>query len=241
MEVDAVPQRRAPACLVAAGAILFICTGCSAPPPPQSQPAPLGPRATLVQLIELRTGHKYREMSPLIVPGQAAQVVDFFLSLDDFLAANGRLGDWLSDHGAVGLAQTIDQSYVADDLATYAGEDLGIFSRRVELLDALVAGDQATVSFTVANRVPAHHARLRRIDAIWRYDAGQGYSPDLPAAFHDLARALDELRGELEHGRISEAELHGSPDVFLEKVQARLRRGVALLSKAQAAAAGKRE
>lgn len=191
--------------------------------------------------MELRAGHKYREMAALIVPERASEVESFLMALDDFRAANGRLGNWLEAHAAVGLAQTIDQSYVADDLSIYANEDLSIFSRQVELLDAHVAGDEAIVSFTLRGRVPAKRAHLRKVDGTWRYDPGPGYSEHLPAAFHDLARGLDQMRAELESGRVSEADLRGSPDAFLEKVQARLRRGVNLLSKAQAAAAEKRK
>ena len=222
--------------------VLATCDGCSPPPAaaPQTQPAELGPRATLVRLMDLRAGHKYREMPALIVPERAPEVEDFLLALDDFIAANGRLGNWLGAHGAVGLAQTVDQSYVVDDLSIYANEDLSIFSRQVELLDAHVAGDQATVSFTLGGRVPAKRAHLRKVDNTWRYDPGPGYSEHLPAAFHDLARGLDQMRAELEGGRVSEADLRGSPEAFLEKVQARLRRGVNLLSKAQAAATAAR-
>jgi hypothetical protein len=225
------------------GGALVACVGCSPPsrPVPQTQPAGPGPRLTLVRLTELRAGHKYRDMTALVVPERAQQVESFLMALDDFLAANGRLGNWLCDHGAVGLAQTIDQSYVADDLRIYAGEDLGIFSRHVELLDAQIDADEATVSYTAGERVPAQRVRMRRVDGTWRYDPGPGYSEHLPVAFHDLARGLDQMLTELETGRISDADLRGSPDVFLEKVQARLRRGVSLLSKAQAAAAGKGE
>jgi len=48
-----------------------------------------------------------------------------------------------------------------------------------------------------------------------------------------MARALDGLRAELESGRPPPEELRRNRDKLMDKVQARLRRGVSLLNKAQ--------
>jgi hypothetical protein len=216
----------------------LLCAGCTRAPTPASAPAPtpsISPRATLTQLIELHVAQKYHDLPPLVVSGRGDDVVKFLMAVDDFLAANRRLCDWLREHVGLGLSQIIDQSYVVDDLAIYAGDDLGVFSRHVELLDSAVEPDQATVAFTIAERLPARHARLRKIDGGWRYDPGPRFSDDLPTAFHELARGLESVLADLEYGRLSADALSGSPELLLEKVKARLRRGVNLLSKAQAA------
>lgn len=213
--------------------------GCTRAPTPAAARAPtsaISPRDTLVRLIELRVARQYRELTPLVVPGRGDDVVQFLMAVDDFLAANHRLCDWLRDHVGLGLSQIIDQSYVADDLALYAGEDLGLFSRQVELLDVAVEAEQATIAFTIAERLPARHARLRKSEGVWRYDPGPRFSDDLPTAFHELARGLESVLADLEYGRLSADALSGSPELLMEKVKARLRRGVNLLSKAQAAA-----
>jgi hypothetical protein len=224
------------ACTLLAAAATW--AGCSrSPPPPVQQTGPPagGPRQTLLRLVELRDQHKYREMPALIVPHRGKPVVDFLMAVDDFLASNRRLCNWLRDHVGVGLSQIIDQSYVVDDLGTYAGEDLAIFSKHVELLDDAIHDHLATVSFTVESRLPAKWARLCRLDGSWRYDPGPQLSEHLPAAFRELARGLDLVLTELESGRIPMQELSARPELLMEKVKARLRRGVNLLSKARAA------
>ena len=217
------------------------CTRAPTPAAAQARTPTISPRDTLARLTELRVAQKYRDLTPLVVPGRGEDVVKFLMAVDDFLTANRRLCDWLRDHVGLGLSQIIDQSYVADDLAIYAGEDLGLFSRQVELLDVAVETDQATVAFTIAERLPAGHVRLRKIDGVWRYDPGPRFSDDLPAAFHELARGLESVLADLEYGRLSADALTGSPEILMEKVKARLRRGVNLLSKAQAAEAGRHE
>lgn len=223
---------------LAGAAVLALLAGCSRPPAAASAStatAAVGPRATLQRLSELRGQQRHRELSGLIVPQHGENVVQFVMAVDEFLTANRRLCDWLGDHAGLGLSQTIDQSYVADDLVVYAGEDLGVFSRHVELLDEAVVADQATVTYTVENRLPAKRARLRQVGSAWRYDPGSACPDELPAAFQDMARGLESLLAELEHGKLDVARLRDDPELLMEKVKARLRRGVGLLSKAQAA------
>lgn len=206
------------------------CAGCDRPPPAAAQSGPQAAAAagqTLRRLLDLRAQRQYTQMPPLIVPACGHQVVGTLAAVDEFLDANRRLCDWVRDHVGVGLAQTVDQSYL--------GDNLGVFSRHVELLDAVVVDDQATVSFTVDGRLPARTARLRRFGDAWRYDPEGGYSDDLPAAFRDMARGLDNVRIELERAVIPVAELRNSPERLVTRVKTALHRGVALLSKARAA------
>ncbi len=221
-------------------ALVFLA-GCSRPPAAAARGAAtaVGPRATLQQLCTLRQQQRYNELPALIVPGRGDDVVRFVRAVDEFLAANRRLCDWLGEHAGLGLSQTIDQSYVADDLAMYAGEDLGVFSRHVELLDETVVGERATVTYTVEHRLPAGRARLRSVSGAWRYDPEETCPAELPAALRDMARGLETLRAELESGALALGPLRDDPELLMEKVKARLRRGVNLLSKAQAARAAR--
>ncbi len=198
--------------------------------PASDQP---GPRETLQRIMELRATSRYKELPAYIVPRRGAEVVDFLLAVDAFMAANGRLCNWLRTHVGLGLSQTIDQAYVADDLSIYAGENLGVFSRSVELLDESVTSDVATVTYTTENRLPAKTVRLRRLSGRWLFDPGAPLSPHLAAAFHDMARGLEQVLAELHQGRPTTQQLLDSPEPLQEKVMARLRRGVGLLSKAQ--------
>jgi hypothetical protein len=218
--------------------VLVWVVGCARPAaPPTSAPTSTaqGPRATLRRVLSARAECQYTSLAGLVAPERADDVLQFVSAVDEFLAANQRLCDWLRDHVGLGLSQTVDQAYVADDLATYAGADLGLFSRHVELLDESIVGAQATVTYAIENRLPVLRARLRQVAGAWRYDPGSTCPAELPAAFRDMARGLDALVAELRDGKIDVRLLQGDPEWLMEKVKARLRHGVALLSKAEAA------
>ncbi len=196
--------------------------------------APSAPRATLERLIALRSESKYRELVPWLAPPSGAAVAEVLRAVDEFLAANRRLCTWVRDRVGIGLAEAIDQGYIADELSTYLGGSMSLFGRAVVLLDETVDGDVARVSFTVGGRLPAEQALLRRHAGLWRYDPQATLNPLVNEAFLDMARALDALRSELEAGRPPPEELRRNRDKLMDKVQARLRRGVSLLNKAQA-------
>lgn len=211
----------------------LVCAGCDRSPSQSrsaraGKPAGEAPRRVLQRLIELRGERKYSQLRALIVPWGAHEVIETLTAVDDFLDANRRLCDWIRDHVGLGLAQIIDQSDI--------GDNLGIFSRHAELLDESVTGDEARVSFAVDGRLPARRARLQRIDGTWRYDPEEGYSEYLPAAFHAMARGLERVLDDLQSGRIRADELRDYPERLVQKVKARLHRGVNLLSKARAQA-----
>jgi len=203
-------------------------------------PAGLDPKETLARLISLHRQHNYTELSQLVLSEHRRGVIDLLLALDDFAAANRRLCDYLREDVDLDLAQAVDQAYLLDDLTPYVGPRLAIFSGQVELLDQRTAGDEATVSFSAGQRVPASSVRLQRIDGRWQYDPG-GVSDHLAPAFRDMAGGLDLVLAELRTGRLSDAELRAGPDLLVQRVMAGLRRGVSLLSKAQVTtdAAGK--
>lgn len=230
---------RSAAVIMAVG-VLAGLWGCARSPTPPASPSDAAetPKAVVQRLLNCRSRHQYHDLSALVIADRGAEVVSLLMAVDDFQGANGRLCAWLRSHVGLGLSQTIDQSYVLDDLADYAGDDLGVFSRRVTLLDEAVIGDTATVAYSIEDRVPAKRVRLRRVAGRWLYDPGPPVSEHLPAAFRDMARGLDQVLAELEAGRVTRQQLLDSPEVLQEKVIARLRRGVGLLSRAQAARGG---
>lgn len=214
--------------------------GCSPPAtPPATAPAAEveTPKQVLQRLIALRSARDYRRLPDLTAAGSGPAIVETLLAVDDFLAANGRLCDWVRDHIGLGLSQTVDQSYLGDDLGTYLGPGLGIFSREAELLDETISGGTARVTYLVAHRLPVREVRLQRSAGGWRLDPGGVPSPLLAEAFHDMARGLDRVLAELRSGSLPADAVRDDPQRLIEKVRARLRRGVALLSKARAAEA----
>jgi hypothetical protein len=221
-------------------ASLALSGGCerSVPRPTVAAPIAAGPQETLRELKNLRSRHLYDRMNALIVPAQGHAVVQTLLAVDDFLAANNRLCDWVRDRIGIGLAQSIDQSYLSDDLGFYLCNSMNIFASEVKLLDEAIQGDTAVVSFVAAGRSPAEEARLKRIDGRWRYDPGRVVPDGFAAAFRDMARGLDELSRDLESGQIDVALLRDEREQLMNRVEAKLRRGVRLLSQARAETAG---
>ena len=210
------------------GAVVAGCSRSMPEPPPPSRPPAVSPRQTILRVMELRRERKYTELRELVVPESGPEVMTTLMAVDEFLDANRRLCTWVRDNVGIGLSQTIDQSYI--------GDMLGIFARYVELLDESITGGQADISFTVDGRLPARRALLRKVDGVWRYDPESGYPEQLPAAFREMARGLDQVLSELENGRITVAELRDDASRLMERVQHNLRRGVRLLSEARAAA-----
>jgi hypothetical protein len=223
----------APAALIAAS----VCAGCSRPPAAAgSAPAAVAdPRVTVQQLIKLRSTQKYNELTALVAAPRGRDVVRCLLAVDEFDAANRRLCAWVRDNVGIGLSQTIDQSYVLDDLALYTGDDVGVFSRNIELLDVARDGERAAVAYIATERLPARRVHLRLVEGTWRLEPQAPISEHLPAAFRDMAAALDQVRQHLQRGGIKPAEMQRDPEKLMELVKTRLRRGVALLSKAHGA------
>jgi hypothetical protein len=214
--------------------------GCGRPPTsalPSSRPAGLEPHAAAARLLALWQERRHAELRPLLAPASAAAVLDFLLALDDFADANRRLCGWLRDEVGLGLAHAIDQSYVLDELALYAGPELGLFGRDVELLDVHVADGRALVSYAIPAGLVAYAARFeRRGDGGWQLAASSEQAELLRAAFADMATGVSELEAELAAGRYPPSRMRDDPEWLIEKTKARLRRGVGLLSRAAAAA-----
>ena len=218
------PRGLKPAALLAVltGIGLGMGTSCArAGSPGKSQSPPLSPRQTVARLIELRDAGAYQQMTPLIVPERATDVVVTLVAVQDFLSANEQLCGVVRRHAGIGLAQAIDQSQRA--------YHLDIFSKYVELLDEAIAGDAATVSFTVDGRLPARRTQLRRLAGTWRYDPGPGAYQQLADAFQKMARGLRQAMQEIETGRLTAQEMRDHPDRVIEEVRVRLLPGVSAL------------
>jgi hypothetical protein len=202
-----------------------LLAGCGRAPAPSraasQNAAPRSPRETVDQLLSARTARAYQKMKPLIVDERADDVVATLLAVDEFLAANRDLCETVRDRVGVGLAQSIDQSEI--------GRNLEIFSAYVELLDVTIAGDEATVGFLVDGRLPAKHAKLRRVGGQWRYDPQEGYDSQIPAAFHRMARGLRQATTEITSGRLAADALRADPQRLINEVRLRLMPGVKML------------
>jgi hypothetical protein len=168
--------------------------------------------------MDARARRDYGAIAALTRPDAADLVAQMLLALDDFSDANRELCAYVRAHVADGAATLIDQSRrVADQ---------EVFSAYVELLDEQIDGDRATVSFTVNDRLPAQRSQLVRLKGAWRYDPGPLGAPELPAAFHAMAKGLRAARSELERGRPPPDDLRRDPDLLVQLVLSRLAPGV---------------
>ena len=105
----------------------------------------------------------------------------------------------------------------------------------MELLDVSFDGDQATLAYTATDRLPARRVHLQRLAGAWRLAPASPVPESVSAAFRDWADALTHVRTHLERGGLTAAEIHDDPARLMELVQARMRRGVTLLSQARGA------
>jgi hypothetical protein len=188
------------------------------------------PLQVVEQLIAARQSGTYQPLNDLIVPEQVHEVVRTLVAVDEFLMENDALCAYVRERFTLGLSQSIDQSRWA--------KQLGVFSKYVEVLEQQVDGLHATVSYKVDGQLPVGRAELVRIDGRWRYDAGPGYDPQLPAAFQRMAQGLRLVLDDLKSGRLAEDTIRAQPERLLEEVRIRLLPGIKLFPSAPATRPG---
>ncbi|HMQ16710.1 MAG TPA: hypothetical protein PKC49_12120 [Phycisphaerae bacterium] len=218
---SALPSGIALAAALALAAWSTGCGGGQSPPALAGVARGLSPRQVLERLTELRQRADYRAMEALIVAPRRHETIRTLAAVDDFLAADRDLGAYVRRHVSIGAALAIESADWAANLE--------IFSRYVEFRGETVEGDSAKVTYQVDRRLPLKVARLRRAEGVWQYDPGPGYQPDLPAAFHKLARGLRQVLGDLRSGRLSAEECAARPEILVEEVKLRLTPGVQML------------
>lgn len=199
--------------------ILGGLNGCDRAAPTASNPTPdLGPRQTLSALLAARKSGSYRTLEPLTVRAHRSEVVEILIAVDGFLEANRSLVRTVRELLNAGQAETIDQSYLADNL--------DVFSPDVRILGDTVTGARAEVSFQVGEQLPIRRALFLREDGGWRYDPGPGYDPALPRAFSDMAHGLQTVEQDLKAGRLDLGKLKSNPQMLPDEVRTRLSSGV---------------
>ena len=179
------------------------------------------PLETIARLTELRKEGRYDAMRPYIVPERAGDVVVTLVAVQDFLNANEQLCALVRQKIGPGLAATIDQGHHA--------YRLGIFSRSVELLDGVIDGNSAVVTFTVDGQLPARTAELRVVGGQWCYDPGPGDATRLAKAFTMMADGLRKVAGELKSDRVDIEKMRTDPESLAKLVAAHLKAGVQMI------------
>jgi len=140
----------------------------------------------------LRSFHqkqKYRLMESLVAPEQRVVLIDTLLAMDRLFAVNDRSQRRITLLHGERVAGEFDLGGLADDI--------GLFSRHVELRGERVDGDRAIVLAQVSNRLPLEEFRFVRIENRWLY-APEAPLPSLPNLLNDLASGLEMLTFQLE-------------------------------------------
>jgi hypothetical protein len=205
--------------------LLVAAAGCERAPdasPRTAAAAPAqSPRQVIERIVQARARSAEKELRGLIVAERAEAVVETLAAVDELMTANQALCDYITREVGVGIVPAVDQGRI--------GRNLDVFSPHVAVVDERIEGDKATVTFTIDGRLPAQHARLKLQERAWRYDPGEGYSAELPAALRRMASGLREALEDLESGRVALADVRRDPAVLIEHVRQCLTPGVALL------------
>lgn len=204
------------------GAGLMIAAGCTRDAPTaRNVGAGFSPSQTVERLIALRATRQYEHMLPMIVKNQRHEVVRYLSAIDEFLNAGRVLCEHVRGRHGVGVAALIDFSRLAGNL--------DIFSEYVGVLDESVDGDEATVAYTVDQRLPVRHTRLRRVENLWLYDPGEGYGPQLIPALRKMAEGLRRTLQEMQTGNLKQTDFAAFPEKLVEAVRIRILPGVKML------------
>jgi hypothetical protein len=191
--------------------------GCSRQDPYAAQSGsgnPAGSRSPLDVARALRSLHQQRRYLPLarlVVPEQRTLLVDTLMALDRLFEANERAKRAvISMHGEM-VATEFDLGGLADEI--------GLFSRYVELSGERLDGDRATVLAQVSGRIPLDEFRFVRRDGRWLYSP-QAPIPSLPRIVRELAAGIEMFAAQLERGGLSVEQIRSE---FYHRVFRRVR------------------
>jgi hypothetical protein len=142
----------------------------------------------------LHQQRKYLLLGGLVVPERRTLLVDTLMALDRLFEANARAKRAvISMHGEM-VATEFDLGGLADDI--------GLFSRYVELGGERLDGERATVLAQVSGRIPLDEFRFVRREGRWLY-APQTPIHSLPRIIRELAAGIEMFAAQLERGGLS--------------------------------------
>lgn len=190
--------------VIAAPALVFGCgdssapaggvasTGCSA----SGEPLPLV--ETFRRLRACRESRSHLAMEPYLAVDQRRQIVDLLAAMDELQATNAAAMNALRA-ACPGLAlQSFDLAPLADTL--------GLFSARIDFVDALEQGDQGRINVRVGRGAGQEQLDFRKVANYWTYQPGP-IPAELPVILRKLAKALDRIRMICEAGPMTPGQI----------------------------------
>lgn len=151
----------------------------------------LTPVQTAHRVHELRIAGSLEQLEPYVVPRQRQSIVELIQAIDRIVAADLALRASITEHLGSAAAVSFDHSQAANAI--------GIFSRDLTVLSERIKGDEATVTFQIAKRVPLDEVRLVRFDGRWMIQTDppvSGLTVELRKLADVLIRTAQRLEGE---------------------------------------------
>jgi hypothetical protein len=145
--------------------------------------SPSTARDTFERLRDCRKTGAYAAMRPYIHDSGRDGMIDLLVAVDELVLANAAVQEAVRQV-CPGTDAPYDLSAVQDWLE--------IFSREVNLIDVKQTGDQATLTFQIARRLPVISTQFVRTDGVWQYVP----APDqagVVRAVRQLTRALGQI------------------------------------------------
>ena len=126
---------------------------------PDANEHPVSPSDTLRLVRQYRAQGAFNRLRDYLVPEQREAVIDHLLAVDELVMSYRLLNHVVAERVGQGSATAFDPQAVANIV--------GVFSRDVTLVDEVVDGDRATITISVAGRVPVEHVEMVMPDDVW--------------------------------------------------------------------------
>lgn len=175
-------------------------SGCDRPGGPQraqaesERAAEDGARSPVDAARDLHAAHAardYAQIGSLIVPERQAETVQMLRATDRLIDAHQAMQSAAAERFGKRVHRAFNLGEVENNL--------GVFSKDIDVLAQHFKGDAATVTIQVASRVPLLRARFEKVDGRWCYVPPQA-SPASVAALDELTAEIEQVATSLKEG-----------------------------------------
>jgi hypothetical protein len=149
---------------------------------PEGEPMSL--RQTYDRLREWYASRSYLAMWSYVDPARRDELMDLLMAMDELLSANAATLRSIQASCPGIDARAFDLSSVADHL--------GLFSRRIEVIEEQAGAQVGVLTVQVAGRLPLVPLEFRKEDGRWVYDPGTTL-PEMTNIIRQMADAMNRV------------------------------------------------
>lgn len=168
------------------------------PPDPAVRSWPASPLEAARLLRSWHAARRYTWLASAVEPQRAPLFIDTLIAVDRLLQANEDLCD--------AVRTRLGEHRVRRWNMDYMRNQLGLFSADVTLLREDVDGDEAVVTFQVAQRVPLGEAHFAYRRGRWWYRPDPG-AAELPGILSELADVLHSIARRIRRDNLPPEEI----------------------------------